>query len=323
MATLSPSWRDARGAEEDFAGVEWNRTIEVPVTTMDALIERFGMPAFVKVDVEGAEPDALAGLSHPVPVLSFEYLRQALDLVAACTGRLLELGDYRFTWSPGESFQLATAVSLTAAELIDCLAAPGSQRRSGDVYAVLKDTGLISSGPASKITPVWEQDRSTLGRDADFPPMGRGKAFVEVLDEVLAGFEPACPEQRRGAEPVRQARVGLGYATPSILFFDAGLRRNPDSSPSGPRASTWGPVPGQPSAPLRPRRALSPQERAALAAFAQLGADIGDDFTHAELRSIFRLLALRYHPDRHPGSSEGEKPACRCPLHSFTRHTKR
>ena len=76
VTTLSPSWRAARRADQDFAGVEWNRTIEVPVTTVDALIERFGMPAFVKIDVEGAEPDALAGLSHRVPVLSFEYLPQ-------------------------------------------------------------------------------------------------------------------------------------------------------------------------------------------------------------------------------------------------------
>lgn len=138
VTTLSPSWRAARRTDEDFAGIKWNRTVEVAVTTVDALIERFGMPAFVKIDVEGAEPDTLAGLSHRVPVVSFEYLPQALDLTAACTRRLMELGDYRFTWSPGESFRLATAACLTASELITRLAAPGAQRRSGDVYAVLK-----------------------------------------------------------------------------------------------------------------------------------------------------------------------------------------
>lgn len=137
VTTISPAWREARRADKDFAGVEWDRTLEVQVTTIDSLIERFGMPAFVKIDVEGAEPDALAGLSHPVPVLSFEYLPQALDLVATCTRRLLELGDYRFTWSAGESFRLATAVHLTGPELITRLAEPAAQLRSGDVYAVL------------------------------------------------------------------------------------------------------------------------------------------------------------------------------------------
>jgi FkbM family methyltransferase len=137
VTTISPAWREARREDKDFAGVEWDRTLEVQLTTIDSLIERFGMPAFVKIDVEGAEPDVLAGLSHPVPVLSFEYLPQALDLVATCTRRLQELGDYRFTWSAGESFRLATPVCLTGPELIARLAEPAAQRRSGDVYAVL------------------------------------------------------------------------------------------------------------------------------------------------------------------------------------------
>jgi FkbM family methyltransferase len=142
VTTLSASWREARRADEEFAGVQWDHTIEVPVTTLDGLIERFGMPAFVKIDVEGAEPEALAGLSHRVPVLSFEYLPKALDLVSACTRRLLELGDYRFTWSAGESFRLATAACLSGPELIASLAEPAAQLRSGDVYAVLNTSSM-------------------------------------------------------------------------------------------------------------------------------------------------------------------------------------
>ena len=57
--------------------------MDVAVTTLDALIARFGVPAFIKIDVEGAEPDVLAGLSHAVPVLSFEYLPRALALAVA------------------------------------------------------------------------------------------------------------------------------------------------------------------------------------------------------------------------------------------------
>ena len=38
-----------------------------------------------------------------------------------------------------------------------------------------------------------------------------------------------------------------------------------------------------------------------------LGAVIGPDFTEVELRSAFRALALRYHPDRHPGITEPER----------------
>ncbi len=138
VTTLSPAWREARGADADFAGVRWNRSVEVAMTTLDALIERFGAPSFVKIDVEGAETDVLAGLSHAVPALSFEYLPRALDLVAECARRLAELGHYQFAWSPGESFNLASGSWVTSAELLASLRTHAAQQRSGDVYARLR-----------------------------------------------------------------------------------------------------------------------------------------------------------------------------------------
>ena len=137
VTTLSPSWREARRADADFTGVQWNQSVDVTVTTLDELVERFGVPSFVKIDVEGAEADVLAGLSHAPPTVSFEYLPRALDLVAACTARLAELGDYRFTWSAGESFRLATGAWITGPELIAALGTPVAQQRSGDIYASL------------------------------------------------------------------------------------------------------------------------------------------------------------------------------------------
>jgi FkbM family methyltransferase len=145
VSTVSSTWRKARREEADFAGVKWTRSVDVPVTTLDALITRFGMPAFVKIDVEGAEPDVLAGLSRPVPVVSFEYQPRALDLAEACTARLRELGDYSFTWSPGESFCLATEACLSGPELIASLRAPAAPQRSGDIYAVLSSPGRSRS----------------------------------------------------------------------------------------------------------------------------------------------------------------------------------
>ena len=137
VTTLSSRWRDDRRGDADFAGVDWNRSVEIPMTTLDALIAQHGTPAFVKIDVEGSEFEVLAGLSQPVRVVSFEYLTRALDLVDACATRAAELGDYRFTWSPGESFRLATEPQLTAAELIPALRTGSARQQFGDVYAVL------------------------------------------------------------------------------------------------------------------------------------------------------------------------------------------
>jgi FkbM family methyltransferase len=132
VTSLSSDWREARAGDADFAGVRWNRSTEVEVTTLDALIERFGLPSFVKLDVEGSEPAALAGLSQPIPAVAFEYLPQALERVSACVQRLGQLDSYVYNWSPGESHRLATKEWTDGAALLDAL---HGQRRSGDVYA--------------------------------------------------------------------------------------------------------------------------------------------------------------------------------------------
>jgi FkbM family methyltransferase len=141
VSTLASPWRDARAQEAGFGGVEWNRQVRVRTVTLDDLIARYGEPAFVKVDVEGGEPAVLAGLSRPVPALSFEYLPAALGEVRICVDRLAALaagaGAYQFNWSEGESYRLASSAWLDGERLVPALAALGPAARSGDVYARL------------------------------------------------------------------------------------------------------------------------------------------------------------------------------------------
>jgi FkbM family methyltransferase len=137
VTTIAAAWHEARAREPDFSFVRWDRRIDVETTTLDLLIDRFGMPAFVKIDVEGSEPAVLAGLTRPVRSLSFEYLPRALDYARLCAARLSALGPYRFNWSIGESYRLAADEWMTEAELCAALRTAAAQRRPGDVYARL------------------------------------------------------------------------------------------------------------------------------------------------------------------------------------------
>ncbi len=140
VTTLAAGWREARAREPGFGGVRWNRRIEIETTTLDLLIARCGVPAFVKIDVEGAEPAVLAGLTQPVRAVSFEYVPGAVDEVRACVRRLGLLGSYRFNWSAGESYRLASSSWLSGEDLVARLERPETPQQpgqSGDVYARL------------------------------------------------------------------------------------------------------------------------------------------------------------------------------------------
>jgi FkbM family methyltransferase len=79
MSSLSAEWREAVTNENQGYTGQWNRDVTVPMVTVDALIGRYGMPAYIKVDVEGYEAQVLKGLSMCPPLLSFEFNRVILE----------------------------------------------------------------------------------------------------------------------------------------------------------------------------------------------------------------------------------------------------
>ena len=136
VSTASEAFIAASRGAPGWEGQRWGTSVEVPVTTLDALIARFGAPQFVKIDVEGWEEEVLAGLGSPPPALSFEFTTIQRDLAAACIARCVAMGYRRFEASLGES--LAFDEPRLDAEGISCwLMALPAAANSGDIYATL------------------------------------------------------------------------------------------------------------------------------------------------------------------------------------------
>ena len=138
VTTLSPAWTEHVRADPSFRGVSWSPGARVRVTTLDALIAAHGRPDFVKLDVEGYEAEALAGLSTALRALSFEYLAAAREIALACVDRLAALGAYQYNWSAGERHRLASRDWLEPDVMRARLRALSPAGGSGDVYARLR-----------------------------------------------------------------------------------------------------------------------------------------------------------------------------------------
>jgi len=88
-------------------------------------------------------------------------------------------------------------------------------------------------------------------------------------------------------EPSHAANRPAAHTAPCL--------KEPESHGATPSVSTV--------RPARRRRRLTTTQSRALDAFNRLGAGVRVDFSLGELRSAFRMLARRYHPDRHPDAS--------------------
>jgi len=115
QATL---WMDAPGSAKNTLNAEWAEHLRtddrrfghtlgfgasatVDTVTVEELISRYGVPFFVKIDVEGHELAVLRGLKRPVRYLSFEVnIPEFVPDGRRCLDRLHEL-------APGGEFNYA------------------------------------------------------------------------------------------------------------------------------------------------------------------------------------------------------------------------
>jgi FkbM family methyltransferase len=137
LATLSPEFMANSQASGRHGGRRWSAKIRVKVETLDSLIDRYGVPSFVKIDVEGFDFEVLKGLSKPLDALSFEWTSDMPESATRCIDRAVQLGMpyFQFSFGEGAVFSHRTAVdAATARQLVSLLGE--DPRLFGDIFAL-------------------------------------------------------------------------------------------------------------------------------------------------------------------------------------------
>ena len=142
VTTASSEFVRAAEGSVGWEGQSWDRILDVPVTTLDALIAQYGVPSFVKIDVEGFEDEVLAGLTRPLPALSFEFTTIQREVAYAAIERLVRGAPYAFNAVLGESQELVHAEPLDSQGISRWIESLPPEANSGDIYACIDPVPL-------------------------------------------------------------------------------------------------------------------------------------------------------------------------------------
>jgi FkbM family methyltransferase len=105
--TFSPKWKD-RLSTSDTTDTrprkDVTKTMEIPIVTLDELIRQYGIPAYIKIDVEGYKLNVIKGFSTSVPIVSFECNLPEFEVeTVECISRLAWLQpDAKFNYTSTE-----------------------------------------------------------------------------------------------------------------------------------------------------------------------------------------------------------------------------
>lgn len=118
LSSFSDEWINSV-KKKRFKGNKWNKIVKTEITTLDKLIQEFGLPAFIKIDVEGYELNVLKGLSKKVKMISFEFtVPEQTDKAIACIDQIEKIdSNIECNFSIGESMEFALKNWISATDL--------------------------------------------------------------------------------------------------------------------------------------------------------------------------------------------------------------
>lgn len=135
LSTLDRGWLSS--PESRFGYCKDSITeVVVPAITIDKLIETYGMPDILKIDVEGAENIVLQSLTQKTPLICFEWASEWKEKNIQCIEHLVSLGFTGFALQYEDNYTFRpTTFDKSAADIIHTISNTTPKKEWGMIWA--------------------------------------------------------------------------------------------------------------------------------------------------------------------------------------------
>lgn len=131
ISTFSNDFIEAYSYQKEF---NWDRKETVEMTTLDKLIVEYGVPSFVKIDVEGYEIEVLKGLTQKIPMMCFEFNFPLIEIALECIAYLKRFGEPVYNYTVFNKPKFESKRWLTSTEMITEIKSFSPDTKTGDIY---------------------------------------------------------------------------------------------------------------------------------------------------------------------------------------------
>ena len=142
LSSFSTDWIQSVKISNRFKNSKWNKVQKIEITTLDKLINEFGLPVFIKIDVEGYESEVFTGLSHRIKALSFEYtVPEQTGKVITCIEKLESIDkDFECNYCIGESMEMTLGLWVSSSRMKELFTEHKFKSSGfGDIYIRFKN----------------------------------------------------------------------------------------------------------------------------------------------------------------------------------------
>lgn len=120
ISTFAEDWINESRFSNSY---NWNQSVDISTITLDSAIDEYGIPDYIKIDVEGYEYEVLTSFTKLLPntIFAFEWAEEQKNKIEKIINHIKSLGYTHFSYTEADDVLFDNQISWTSFESFNLL----------------------------------------------------------------------------------------------------------------------------------------------------------------------------------------------------------